>query len=241
MTFPMSKASIPAFLIDGLIYSFSFGFSFSVVVLLISAGQSFQGFTSSSPTASPPEPVAASLPAAAEASETDRETHKNLHQKSYQKYYQNLNYFSFSYPADFIVDDTGKNLTTFPENTPRIVVELWQQQKYEAIQNGAYAGGAELPSNVQITVYSNPKQLSLQDWVRSARFVQSGEFQPQTVAGQAALAFSSSGLYEHDNLVFSNPDGTEIIVISLAKVGIGEIDAPNERAFRQILATFTIL
>jgi predicted lactoylglutathione lyase len=238
----MSKASIPTLLFDGFIYSLNFSFSFCLVVLLISVCQSFQGFTSSStPTSNSPESVAASL-SAAKANETNQRIKENEHQGSHQKYYQSENRFRFFYPSDFIVDDIQKNLAALPAHTPEVVIELWQQQKYEAIKNGAYADGTELPPNVQITVYRNLERLSLQGWIeQSERFVQASEVQRQTIAGQEALAFSSSGLYEHKNIIFSGLDGTEIIVISLAKLSLSEIDAPNERAFEQILSTFTLL
>ncbi|QYO64158.1 hypothetical protein [Leptolyngbya sp. 7M] len=161
------------------------------------------------------------------------------HRPDQTEYHQEQNRFSFAYPDDFVVDARQPGLTSSAD-TPEMTLELWQRSKYDAIQAGAYADGAEPPPNVQIAVYRNPQRLALMDWIgRSNRFVQSGDFQSQMVAGQEAIAFRSSGLYEHENVVFSNTDGTEVMVISLAKVGIDSIDAPNQRAFEQVLATFT--
>lgn len=61
-----------------------------------------------------------------------------------------------------------------------------------------------------------------------------------SIAGQSALAFHSTGLYEQENIVFLTPYGSEAIVISLAEVGVAEVDEPNRQAFKQVIATLKL-
>lgn len=163
-------------------------------------------------------------------------------QPDQNRYESKLLGFSFAYPDDFVVDD-AENLTTATKDALQTTLELWQRKKYQAIQAGKYSGGTELPPNVQISVYRNNDHLPLQEWVlrRRTQFVQPGEFQTQSIAGQEALAFRSTGLYEHENVVLPTPDGTEVLVISLAEVGVAQVDAPNQRAFEQVLLTFQFM
>lgn len=145
----------------------------------------------------------------------------------------------FTYPQDFVVDDAA---TTQPPESATALIELWQQERFEAIQAGEYEGGTEFPPNVQITVYDNPDRLSLQDWVarQNQQFTQPQDFQTRTIANQPALTFASTGLYEHENVVLQGRDETEVIGISLATVGVEAVDEPNRRAFDQVLSSLEI-
>ncbi|MBD1848727.1 hypothetical protein H6F87_01665 [Cyanobacteria bacterium FACHB-502] len=140
--------------------------------------------------------------------------------------------FGFVYPADFAIADPVDNASD-----GLVLLELWQQKVYDDIVAGKYEGGTEYPSSVQVVVDRNPDNLDLQAWVEghSSRFSQPKDFQARSIAGQNGLSFSSTGLYEHENVVVAHPSGEAVIVISLATIGNPEVDEPNRRAFTEIV------
>jgi hypothetical protein len=145
--------------------------------------------------------------------------------------------FSFTVPNGFTLDNSLESAEIEAEYDFRGQIELWSNADYEDIQAGAYEGGTEYPPNVSITVYNNPEQLSPQDWVEgSNRFLRLGEYSMVTVAGQEAIGFDSDGLYRNENVVFSNPNSGDIVVISHAEGGEG-----YEQAFQQIISTFELV
>jgi hypothetical protein len=145
--------------------------------------------------------------------------------------------FQFNYPNEYVLISTR-----FPSATEEGVIEnieIWSQQDYTAI----YAGEnqiTELPPNVTIAVYENDQQISLEDWVRTTnRFgVLAETFEASTIADQEALSFTSSGLYENENVVVLSPEESAIIVISLATIGSPDNDETYRSVFQQILSTF---
>ncbi|WP_199320392.1 hypothetical protein [Leptolyngbya sp. FACHB-261] len=150
--------------------------------------------------------------------------------------------FQFSYPSqDVVVDDT----TDVPPNSKTSLlsaVEIWTHKHAQKIRSGAYEGGTEYPANVNITVHSNAQQLPLQSWVeQSNQFASPREFKGTTVAGQPAISFQSTGLYEDEQVVFSNLAGSNIIVIALAKTNYGDNDAIYQGAFQKIVDSFSFV
>lgn len=134
-------------------------------------------------------------------------------------------HFRFSYsPKDFVID----NKISTPRNnvdSPLVAIDIWTKQHAQKIRAGAYEGGTEYPANVQVAVYNNPRKLSLQKWVQqNNQFTGSRDFKPAKIAGQTGIKFQSSGLYEHENVVFISPKDSRIIVVSLSKNG-GNNDA----------------
>ena len=188
--------------------------------------------------ASPPASQASSTPPSSSSSASPTSTPASATSNQYVD--QTLG-IRFDYPNDFVIDDLQPN-TTPGEVDVIETIDLWHQEKFEAIVAGEYEGGTELPPNVQITVSPNPDRLSLTDWVASQeqQFVQPRDLQPQTISGQEALGFASTGLYEHKNVVFASQSGNEVILISLATVGVPGVDEPNQRAFRQVISTFEL-
>jgi hypothetical protein len=150
--------------------------------------------------------------------------------------------FRFSYSLqDFVIDD--KILT--PRNNvdaPLAAIDIWTKQHAQKIRAGAYEGGTEYPANVQVAVYNNPRKLSLQKWVQqSNQFTGSRDFKPAKIARQTGIKFQSSGLYEHENVVFISPKDARIIVVSLSKTGYGNNDALYRRAYQQVVNSFAFL
>jgi hypothetical protein len=144
--------------------------------------------------------------------------------------------FSFDVPDGFTVDNSLESAEIEGEYDFRGQIELWSDADYADVQAGAYEGGTEYPPNVSITVYNNPEQ-SLQAWAEGHnRFVMIGEYSAVIVAGQEAIAFDSEGLYRNKNIVFSSPNGEDIVVISYAEGGEG-----YEQAFQEIISTFEFI
>jgi hypothetical protein len=73
---------------------------------------------------------------------------------------------------------------------------------------------------------------------QSNQFTGSRDFKPAKIAGQTGIKFQSSGLYEHENVVFISPKDSRIIVVSLSKTGYGNNDAIYRRAYQQVVNSF---
>ncbi|HEY9664258.1 MAG TPA: hypothetical protein V6C65_37925, partial [Allocoleopsis sp.] len=148
----------------------------------------------------------------------------------------------FTMPTDFVWDETQPQPNLMGITATK-TLELWQQEKFKAIQAGAYAHGTELPPNVRIAIYPNLDRLSVKDWVDrySEQYVQPRDFQTRSIAGQTGLSFRSTGLYELETVVLPNLSGDEVIAISLATVGVANVDEPNQRAFAQVVSSFELM
>lgn len=148
----------------------------------------------------------------------------------------------FTIPTDFVWDETQPQPNPIGVTATK-TLELWQQEKFQAIQAGAYAHGTELPPNVRVAVYPNFDRLSVKDWVDrySEQYVQPRDFQARSIAGQTGLSFRSTGLYELETVVLSGSSGDEVIAISVATVGVAKVDEPNKRAFAQVISSFELI
>lgn len=146
---------------------------------------------------------------------------------------------SFEYPEGYVVDKTNEQPDTGTE-TLRGALEVWTLADSKAIQTNKFEG-TELPANVSISVYRNPNRLSLQEWVKSSSnyFISPKNYTQQQVAGQEAIAFQSTGLYESENVALPSLDGQDVVVIKLAK-GSGN-EAVYRQVFKQILVTLQLL
>lgn len=146
---------------------------------------------------------------------------------------------SFEYPEGYVVDKTNEQPDTGTE-TLRGALEVWTLADSKAIQTNKFEG-TELPANVSISVYRNPNRLSLREWVksRSNYFISPKNYTQQQVAGQKAIAFQSTGLYESENVALPSLDGQDVVVIKLAK-GSGN-EAVYQQVFKQILVTLQLL
>ncbi|GAB4477327.1 MAG: hypothetical protein OHK0037_39250 [Elainellaceae cyanobacterium] len=148
--------------------------------------------------------------------------------------------FQFAYPADQFV---AHGETKFPpEVVAREAVQIWTLEHDRAIQAGEYEGGTEYPANVSVTVQPNPDGLSATDWIaQSDWFTGVRDIQDATVAGQQAIAFRSSGLYDMEQVLVPTPDGKNWVLITLNQVGTGESDAQYRQAYELAIATLTFL
>ncbi|HEY9636176.1 MAG TPA: hypothetical protein V6D14_22410 [Coleofasciculaceae cyanobacterium] len=143
--------------------------------------------------------------------------------------------FRFQYPADYV---TESREVPGSSGSSIEAIDIWTQRDYEGIK-ARPSQNPELPPNVSVEAYQNPRRRSLKDWVaQNNRFVSPKNFKSLTVAGQEAIAFDSTGLYEYENVVIPSPNGSTAIVISLAKIGVPENDKAYQPAFEQILSTF---
>jgi hypothetical protein len=143
-------------------------------------------------------------------------------------------------PKDFVVDDK----TNKPSSKDNLLttIDIWTQQHAKKIRSGAYEGGTEYLANVSVRVYRNPQKLPLQKWVQqSNQFGITRDFKNTKIAGKNAIAFQSSGLYENENIIFSSPRSSNIIVIIFAKTNYGNNDAIYKKAFDQVVNTFTFV
>jgi len=150
--------------------------------------------------------------------------------------------FEFSYSLqDFVID----NKITTPNNnvnSPLTAIDIWTRKHAEKIRAGEYEGGTEYPANVRISVYNNRSKLPLQKWIqKNNEFSATREFKTAKIAGQTGLKFKSSGLYENEHIAFINPKDSRIIAITISKTGYGNNDAIYERAYQQVINSFTLL
>jgi hypothetical protein len=148
--------------------------------------------------------------------------------------------FQFAYSADQFV---AKGETQFPpEVSAREAVQIWTIEHDRAIQAGEYDGGTEYPANVSVTVQPNPDQFSATDWIAQSDWLTDvQDIQEVTVAGQQAVAFRSSGLYDMAQVLVPTPDRTHWVLITLNQIGDGDSDALYRQAYDEAIATLTFL
>ncbi|MEP0859378.1 GUN4 domain-containing protein [Trichocoleus sp. DQ-U1] len=106
--------------------------------------------------------------------------------------------FRFVSPRGYVITPTETTQSTKP-SPPLEVLEVWQQKDFLNRENLP-----ETPPIVSITIYDNSKRLPLTSWKGE---LSQNDDRPLTVAGQKAIAYTSTGLYESDNVLFSSPDG----------------------------------
>jgi hypothetical protein len=144
--------------------------------------------------------------------------------------------FQFDYPAGFVVE--SKSSSGKGDDRSLEWVDLWTQRDYDGIKSNVTP--TELPPNVSIAVQKNPQRLGLLDWVwrrRSSQFVSPARFTSLTVAGQTAIAFQSTGLYDYENVVLAMPTSSDVMVIRLAKDGLPERNATYRPVFQQVISS----
>jgi len=108
--------------------------------------------------------------------------------------------FRFVIPSGYTID-SGANSSAKPASLE--VIEIWNQADYLNRDNLP-----EAPPIISLRIYSNPQKLPLAKWKGE---LSHNDDRPLTVAGQPALAYSSTGLYESDNVLVSSPDGRQVL------------------------------
>jgi hypothetical protein len=142
--------------------------------------------------------------------------------------------FSFQYPNGFVIQESTEPPSSLSA-PPITVVDVWSQSdaaELPSLQNQ----GTELPANITVSLHPNPDQRDIQGWASSNNWFSSPTgFRNVTVAGEQAIAFQSTGLYESKNIALPTPDGEHIIVISHSQGG-----EEYPEAFEQIVSTFQL-
>lgn len=134
--------------------------------------------------------------------------------------------FRFVIPRDYTITPTETGQAGQP--TPLSVIELWQEKDFLNRENLP-----ETPPIIRVTVYKNAKQLPLSTWKGE---LSRNEERSITVAGQKAIAYSATGLYESDNVLFRSPDGRYVFRVQ------GDYNQQNDairKVFQHIVKTFT--
>ncbi|MBD2156400.1 GUN4 domain-containing protein [Leptolyngbya sp. FACHB-16] len=116
--------------------------------------------------------------------------------------------FRFVMPKGFTVVPSEEQSTA---PVPVQHLEIWNLGDFYNRGNQT-----ENPPIVRIRVFENPQGLPLRDW--KGELSEEGD-RPISVAGQEGLAYSATGLYESDNVVFSSPDGRYVIRIRADYIG----------------------
>jgi len=143
--------------------------------------------------------------------------------------------FHFTYAADQFVAKAETDLE--PDVVALEAIQLWTTKHDQEINAGAYEGGTEYPANVSVTVQPASNRLSLQDWVQQSNwFSESRNIKETTIAGQAAIAFQSSGLYEADHVALATPDGAAIVLVTFNKIN-DDAGNPYQALFEQIVSS----
>lgn len=141
--------------------------------------------------------------------------------------------FRFAYPNDYVVDASREN-QPIQYTGAQGMIEIWKDSDYEAIQAQAFEAGTEYPANISIEVFDNADRQPLTHWKGEL----SQTDRPLTVAGQDAITYASTGLYEQDNVLLFTPNGQQVIRLS-----VGYIDAadPMRQVFQEIVSNFTFI
>lgn len=143
--------------------------------------------------------------------------------------------FQFAYPKEYVVDSSPDNPLSQPGNsTPGVIQswQIWKKSDYEAIQTHNFAG-SEFPPHISIEVLDNPDRLPLSAWKGD---LSRDDDRPFTVAGQKAIAYRATGLYEYDKVLLNPPNGRYVIRLS---VGYIDPSDPMRQDFQAIVSSFT--
>ncbi|PZV05385.1 MAG: hypothetical protein DCF22_24735 [Leptolyngbya sp.] len=132
-----------------------------------------------------------------------------------------------------VVSPSGYTLT--PSETPPSkqpvapleVLEGWQQADFA---DRIYL--SKTPPIIRITVYKNDQRLPLTAWKSESH----NHDRPFTVAGQTAISYTSTGIYQSDNVLFRSPDSRYIFRLTAEYL---EPKAPIRQAFQEIVSSFT--
>jgi len=141
--------------------------------------------------------------------------------------------FRFKYPNGYVVDNSHENRQPKPSETWQGTIEIWKNADYRAIQAQNFEG-TELPPNISVKVHSNLNQRPLSYW-KDTLSIGSRNARAITVASQNALAYSSTGLYEFENVLLSSPDGRRVIHLSRGYLNASD---SSRQAFQQVVSSF---
>lgn len=135
--------------------------------------------------------------------------------------------FRTIFPSGYIITPSETKPSTKP-TLPLEVLEIWQQADFMNRESLP-----ETPPIIRITVYNNFKQLPLAYWKGE---LSRRDDRPLKVAEQTAIAYSSTGLYDADNVLFRSPDGRYVFRVT---AGYTDAKAPIRQTFQDLLTSFT--
>jgi hypothetical protein len=139
---------------------------------------------------------------------------------------------TFLYPKTYVFESYPQEDEEGPWQDFVLVAEA---DKISADQNGASEG----PVSIGVSVFPNPDQKKLEEWVRTSKHSNfdisaDGQLSPSSIGGQPALAYRYSGLYETDAVAVSWQD--QIFILS---VGWITADDSIRSDFENLLKTVT--
>ena len=137
--------------------------------------------------------------------------------------------FRFVQPSGYVIVNATKKSSTQP-NAPLQVLEMWKQKDYA---NRIHL--TESPAIISISVYSNPRHLPLANWKGK---LSHNDTRPFTVSGQQAIAYSDTGLYESDNVLFSSPDSRYVFHLKGDYLSASDF---IRQTFQDILSSFSFV
>lgn len=135
--------------------------------------------------------------------------------------------FRLVYPRGYVIEPTDAAPSKQP-NQPLQVLEIWQQADFLNRMNLP-----ETPPTIRISIYDNARRLPLTRWKGE---LSRNDDRALTVAGQQAIAYTSTGLYENDNVLVSSADGRYVF-----RIQVGYLNA-NDRirqTFQELVSSFT--
>lgn len=135
--------------------------------------------------------------------------------------------FRFVSPKGYTITPTETTQSNKP-SPPLQVLEAWQEKDFMIRETLP-----ETPPIISITVYDNSKRLPLTSWKGE---LSRNDDRPLTVAGQRGIAYTSTGLYESDNVLFSSPDGRYVYRLKGAYL---QKNDSIRQVFQDIVKTFT--
>ncbi|MBM0743120.1 GUN4 domain-containing protein [Phormidium sp. CLA17] len=130
-------------------------------------------------------------------------------------------------PRDYTITPSETKPSTQPA-IPIEVLELWQQADF--LNRDSLP---QQPPIISITVYNNNQRLPLTHWKGE---LSRQDDRPLTVAGQNAIAYTSTGLYNSDNVLFGSPDGRYIVRLT---AGYLDAKAPIRQTFQELVSNFS--
>lgn len=132
--------------------------------------------------------------------------------------------FRFTVPQGYQVIPGTTSIET---PTPIQTLEVWSQS--DALNRDRLI---ESPPIIRIAIYPNPQQLPLTHWQSDLSY---NNVSPLSVADQAAIAYSATGLYEADHVLLPSPTGQCVLRLEGAYLRTTD---PIRQALREILASW---
>jgi hypothetical protein len=125
--------------------------------------------------------------------------------------------FRFYYLDDgYVLDTSRADLPIDAISGLMGVIQVWRAEDFAA--HTSANPPTEQPPTLTVSVYDNPGREALEEW-KTRLSLQPTQEQELTVAGRPAIAYSSTGLYEYDNVLVTSPDGLSVIHFSVGYLG----------------------